>query len=119
MAGLVRRRLYKPERAPARKRGVLHKQAPVACPDANTYEIAMALASLCESAGFIIGRGGEYDSLRDEYKLIGKSLATGKAQDVTVKGFEVALLINYLRALNGGAKFDKRAMTKALGAAAI
>jgi hypothetical protein len=116
MAGPVKRPHYRPERKPGRLKGVLHNQAPVACLDANTYEIAMALASICDSADVVVGRGGEYDSLRDEYTIVGKSKITGKAQDFTVPGAYVAALIMGLRALNGG-KFDKRGLTKSMGAA--
>lgn len=112
--GLVKRRLYKPERKPARKRGVLHnKNAPVALPDASGDEIAMALFALCEEAKVRIGRAEGYDSLRDEYTVVGKSMVTGVAQDWKVKGFEVALLIGFLRQLNGG-RFDKSDMTRTL-----
>ncbi len=109
---IARRRLYKPERAPARKRGVIGACPPQACPDASSYEIAMAIDALCEEAGFKIGRGSYYDRQRDEYWLIGKSLVTGKAQDTKVHGFEVAVLIQLLRQWNGGRKFDKQGLTK-------
>lgn len=113
--GRRRNRLYKPERRPARKKGVLgHQQAPVGCPDASTKEIAMALASLCEASHVIPGRGGEYDALKDEYVVVGKSKLTRKAQDFKVEGFAVAYLIQTLRAWNGGQPFDPQALTKAV-----
>ena len=111
MSGLTKRRLYKPERRPARTKGVLDKQAPVACPDANKTEIAMALATLCHASNVAVGRGGTYDPLKDEYTVIGKVLdggrdasgaPTGRAQDITVKGHEVAALIKLARIMNGG-----------------
>lgn len=116
MAGLAKRRLYKPERRTARKRGVLQDQAPIACPDANHYEIAMALASLCQASGVAPGQGGDYDPIKDVYTIIGKDKLTGKAQDFKVEGWAVALLIAQLRVWNGGERFDKRALTKAVGA---
>jgi hypothetical protein len=100
--GLTKRRLYKPERRPARKKGVLEKHAPIGLPTANAFEIASAVASLCEQAGFEVGRGGDYDSLKDEYTVIGKSLVTGKAQEIKIQGGEVAFLIKVGRGLNGG-----------------
>jgi hypothetical protein len=112
--GATKRRLYKPERAPARKKGVSHSQAPIACPDAEAKEIAMAIYSICESADVVVGRGGDYDWLKDEYTIVGKSKATGKAQDFTVPGAAVAALIMQLRAWNGVQRFDKQAMVKAL-----
>lgn len=98
----AKRRLYKPERAPARIKGGLAKQAPNGCLDATPHEIALALFAICEQAGAKIGRSGEYDPLRDKYTVTGKSLATGKAQDFTVEGVEVANAILLARALNGG-----------------
>lgn len=111
--GRASRRLYKPERAPARKRGVLHDRAPVGCPNANNYEIAMAIASLCEASHVVPGRGLGYDPIADKYTIAGKSKATGKAQDFEIEGHAVALLINQLRVWNGG-KFDKQGLTKAM-----
>lgn len=110
MPGLTKRRLYKPERAPARKKGVigkhqkiaLYKLAPVGCPDANEGEVAKALFAIAREAGVIVGQGSGYDALRDEYSVIGKSLETGKAQDFTIAGFEVAVCIKLGRMMNGG-----------------
>jgi hypothetical protein len=100
--GITKRRLYKPERRPARKKGVLEKHAPIALPGANKYEIATALWALCKEAGVIVGQGGEYDALKDQYTVIGKSMATGKAMDFKVQGQEVAIVISIGRQLNGG-----------------
>ena len=110
--GLVSRRLYKPERKPKRFRGVLEKQAPVGCPDASHYEIAMALASICKAANMQIGRGGDYDAIKDLYVVVGK--IDGKAQDMKIEGVAVAALINQLRLWNGVHLFDKQALTKTL-----
>lgn len=102
--GLVKRRLYKKERAPARKKSILYlnKSAPVSFQDASPIEIAMAITTLCQQAGVIVGRTGEYDPLRDLYTVIGKSRMTGKAQEFTVVGDEVGALIRLARMLNGG-----------------
>ena len=110
MSGLVRRRLYKPERRPARMKGVLHDQSPVGCADANSYEIAMALASLCRASGMVVGRGGDYDSIKDMYTVVGT--VNGKAQDLKIEGAAVAALIHQLRIWNGGSPFDKRGLSK-------
>lgn len=111
--GLVKRPLYKAQRKPARKKGVLHAQAPVGCPDAHPKEIAMALAAICIQGGIKIGQGGEYNSLRDEYTLVGKS-PEGKAQDFIIEGVAVAALIEQLRVWNGG-RFERDQLTKAVG----
>ena len=113
--GKAKRRFYKPERKPTRKKGVLEidKQAPVGCLDANRYEIAMALYSLCRAATdaeIEIGRGGSYDPIRDEYTVTGK--INGKAQDMTIEGVAVAALINQLRLWNATPQFDKHALTR-------
>jgi hypothetical protein len=113
---LAKRPFYRAERKPARKKGVLGAQSPVACLDANHHEIAMALYAICESADVRIGRGGDYDALKDEYTIVGKSKITGKAQDFTVPGMAVAALIHELRAWNGVKQFDKHALTKLEGA---
>ena len=113
MSGLARRRLYKPERAPARKRGVLHKEAPVGCLGASGKEIEMAVAAICEIAHVTPGQGSGYNPIRDEYTIVGKDKRTGKAQDFVIEGVAVAALISTLRQAIG-AKFDKSAATKAL-----
>ena len=111
--GLVKRSMYRAERPAARKKGVLgHDQAPVACPDASPKEIAMALASLCGAARFKVGRGGEYDRLKDVYTVVGSG--GGKAQDIKIEGVAVAAVIGYLRDLNGTPQFDPQRLTKAL-----
>jgi hypothetical protein len=109
--GLVKRRLYKPERAAARKRGALHQEdsAPAALRDANSAEISMALYALSQEAGVIIGRAGGYDKLKDEYAVTGKSMKTGKAQDFIIKGLEVADVIMLARLMNGGPLVRKAA----------
>ena len=112
--GLKTSRWYKPERRPARTKGVLNGQAPVGCPDANNKEIAMAIFSICESADVVIGRGGEYDKLRDEYTVVGKSKVTGKAQDFKFPGLAVAALILWMRAVHNGQPFDQMALMKKL-----
>lgn len=111
---LVRRRLYKPDRPPARDlgvfgaggrgdtRGIMCRYAPVAMPEANAGEVVRAIAAICKTAGVIVGRGCGYESIRDEYTVVGKSRATGKAQDFRVKGEEVATVIRMARLLNGG-----------------
>jgi hypothetical protein len=111
IVGLTKRKLYKRERPAARKKGVLDKQAPIGCPDANKKEIALALASLAIEAKVVIGRGGSYDALRDEYTVLGKVLdgstasdgtPAGRVQDVIIQGAEVATLIKVCRMMNGG-----------------
>ena len=113
--GLVKRRLYKPERKPARKRGALYDLAPIALRDATSGEVSKAIYSLARESGVIVGQGGGYDSLRDEYTVIGKSMATGKAQDFTIAGAEVAALIGLARMLNGGRMDRRNAMRGLVG----
>jgi len=106
--GLVKRPLYKAPRPPARDKGVfgalggICKSAPNGCLDANSGEVSKALFAISLEARIKIGRGSGYDSLRDEYTVVGKSMATGKAQDFKVKGEEVAAVIQLARQLNGG-----------------
>lgn len=101
---MVKRRLYKPERKPARKKGVFKvgKNAPVALPDATPGEIAMAVYAISIQAGVEVGRGTGYDGLKDEYSVVGKSKATGRVQEFKLKGEEVATAIRLFRLLNGG-----------------
>lgn len=114
--------MYRPERAPARRKGVLNKQAPVSCPDACPEEIAMALFSIGEAAHMIPGQGGTYDALKDRYTLVGKVLdggvdaagiPTGKVQDLEIEGSAVAALIWTLRGWNGG-RYENGAIQKEL-----
>jgi hypothetical protein len=104
--GLAKRRLYKPERRPARIKGVLYGMAPIGLPDANAGEVAKALFALAKEAGVKVGRGSGYDSLRDEYTVVGKSAATGLARDYKIDGSTVAQLITFARLLAGG-KMDR------------
>lgn len=119
----ARRRLYRPERAPARKKGVLHKQAPIGCPNATPTEIAMALFSIGEQAHMIPGRGGTYDSLKDQYTLVGKVLdggkdsdgtPTGKVQDIVIEGADVAFLIRFMRTHERVRQLDSRSLLRQL-----
>jgi hypothetical protein len=100
--GLAKRRLFKPDRKPARKKGSLEAAAPLSCLDANRFEITAALYSICDAAGMVVGRAGDYDSLRDTYTVIAKSKSTGKAQELTVQGEEVGFMIGIVRQMNGG-----------------
>lgn len=101
--GLVKRPYYKKQRAPARTKGVLRAEvAPVALPEANSNEVALALFALAEEAGVVVGRAGGYDRHRDEYTVVGKCKRSGKAQDFIIKGAEVADLILLGRLMNGG-----------------
>lgn len=103
IAKLVRRPMYRKERAPARTKGILRSEAaPAALPDANSGEVALALFALADEAGVIVGRAGSYDNYKDEYTVIGKSKATGKAQDFIIHGREVADVIVLARLCNGG-----------------
>ena len=108
--GLVKRPLYKAPRPPARDKGVFGQMfakgicpsAPMGCLDANAGEVSKAIFAISLEAGVKIGRGCGYDGIKDEYTVVGKSMATGKAQDFRVKGEEVATLIQVARQLNGG-----------------
>jgi hypothetical protein len=108
--GLVKRPLYKAPRPPARDKGVFGNMfakgicpsAPNGCLDANSGEVSKALFAISLEAKVKIARGCGYDSLKDEYTVVGKSMATGKAQDFKVKGEEVAAVIQLARQLNGG-----------------
>ena len=97
-----RRRLYKPERKPARAKGVIGRNAPIALPDASRTEIATALFALAQQCGVIVGRGADYDALKDVYTVLGKSRETGRAQDFSIQGQAVADVIVMARLLNGG-----------------
>lgn len=107
---LIKRPLYKAPRQPARKKGIfsgVHRNdvcefAPGNCKDANAGEVSKAIYALAMEAGVSVGRGYGYYTDKDEYEVIGKSLATGKAQDFKIKGEVVAKLIRYARILNGG-----------------
>jgi hypothetical protein len=85
--------------------GLIHdvcQAAPIGCPDACLGEITKALYAIAKEAGVKVGRGCGYDQLKDIYVIVGKSLTTGKAQDFSVQGEEVAALIQLARILAGG-----------------
>jgi hypothetical protein len=108
------KRWYKPERHRARKKGVVGKIAPIGCPDASQAEVVSALAAICDASCVRVGRGGEYDQLKDEYTVIAKVLDggrldgiwTGKVQDVKIKGDVVADAIRWARHAWGG-RYDR------------
>lgn len=72
----------------------------------------MAIAAICRQARMQVGRGGDYDRLKDIYTVVGK--VNGKAQDLKIEGVAVAALIGQLRHWNGTPQFDPQALTKAL-----
>lgn len=94
---LVRRRLYKRERRPDHKPGVLAKQPPVGVPDASPFEIVSAVDIICRKYGIRVGQGGEYDRQRDEYVVIGKSGPRERPQEYDVPGWMVTQAIIGLR----------------------
>ena len=103
MAGLVKRRLYRPDRIPERKRGVIGKASPVSVPDATPSEVLTALSAVALQAGVKVGRGGVYDQIRDRYTVVGKSLLDGKALDIDIDGGTVGEVILACRMMRSGA----------------
>ena len=99
---LTHRRLYKPDRKPARIKGVLYNQAPICLVDATKAEVLTAIAGVCLSSGVIPARGCGYDSIRDEYTIAGYSKSDKKLKDVKVSGYEVGELIKFLRTITAG-----------------
>jgi hypothetical protein len=99
--GLTKRRLYKPERKPARTKGTIGKLAPISCLDASPFEVTAAVSSIAWLAGVQVGRGLGYDSLTDKYTVLGKSRKTGKVQDFEVSGTDVGALIAMTRIAAG------------------
>lgn len=102
MAGLVRRRLYKPERAPARAKNAIGSRSPVMLTDATDREVASALAVLGQGCGIVIGLGRDYEPIRDEYTVTAKNRATGKVGDYRIPGSDVAQVIMLARMMYGG-----------------
>lgn len=98
--GLVKRRLYKPDRKPARKKGE-RLPGPVALRGASTKEVVSAIAAACHLTNTTVGRGLGYDEQKDQYWVIAKS-PEGKVQDFRVEGEWVADAIRLTRLLNGG-----------------
>lgn len=99
-AKLVRRRMYRPERPPARKKGVFKNAPPVGALDATPHEVITSIAVVCKQLGVRPGQGGEYDPHSDYYALIGQDVATGKAQDFRIPGHLVASVIKQWRKLH-------------------
>lgn len=102
MPGLAKRRLYKPERKPARKRGVIGECSPVGVPDASPSEVINALAAIGMEAGFRVGRGGDYDRIADVYTVVGKGILDGRACDAKIAGSMVADVITTFRMMRDG-----------------
>jgi hypothetical protein len=76
--------------------------APIGLPDANSGEVLKAIVAIMKQAKSIPGRALGYDQLKDIYYVIGKSMTTGKAQDFTIQGDEVATVIKLARMMAGG-----------------
>lgn len=91
--GLVRRKMYKKERAPGRMDDLAFAMAPMAVPDAMPEEIIRACVVIARQMGFKIGIGRDYDRIKDQYVVTGKSARTKKAQDFKIPGALVALTI--------------------------
>ena len=100
--GLVKKRLYKPDRKPARIKGVLYNQAPIGLVDATKSEVLTAIMGVCLTTGVIPARGCGYDSLRDEYTIAGYNKSDKKFADVKISGQEVVVLIKFLRDMTKG-----------------
>jgi hypothetical protein len=110
--GLTKRRLYKPELPPARIKGTIGQMAPIALPDASTHEVTMAIYSFGEAIGVTVGRGLEYDQIKDEYLALGKSAKTGLARDFKVSGATIAELILRVRKMSGERRLDRAAINR-------
>ena len=89
-------------RKPARIKGVLGKASPGSIPDATPSEVLMALAAVALEAGVRIGRGGEYDQLKDRYVVTGQSILGHKAMDLTIDGGTVGEVILTCRMMRTG-----------------
>lgn len=66
------------------------------------FEINACLYAYCSNLGVEVGRKTEYNPVLDQFRVIGKSKHTGKAQDFVVEGWRVAKLIVEVRKLFGG-----------------
>ena len=99
--GLVKRKLYRRPRTPARTKAVIGKYAPIACMDASEFEVSAALAVIGHMANKDIGRGLGYDSLKDTYTVVCKNRKTAKAEDLEISGSDVAALIRMTRMMAG------------------
>lgn len=103
-AKLAKRPNYRPERRPARAKGVFKDEAPLACPGATKYEIVTALCVVAKQLGIQIGRGVGYDKHRDEYTVIGKTGRFALPQDYVIPGEYVAACILLWRKTMGAAQ---------------
>lgn len=91
---------YRPERAPARKRGVLGTEPPNECKSATPHEIITGLCIAAKQLGITIGQGGEYDKTTGMYTVVGKDIATGKVGDWKIPGHLVATITKEWRKLH-------------------
>ncbi len=99
--GLVKRRLYKPERAPARVRGSASLIGSTEL-RISKDEARLAIFALCCEAGLIVGRGLSYDKRADEFVVLAKDRESGKVVEARLAGERIAGLVAAARILNGG-----------------
>lgn len=114
--GRARRRMYKPERAPARHKSGIGLQPPVGCPDANANEVEKSIPIVCKQFGILPGRALGYDKQRDEYVVVGKTGRWALPQDYRVPGHLVAgLILNWRKVMREAGPQDPRAWLQKQG----
>lgn len=100
--GLRKRRLYKPDRAPARAKawapapGTKLTEA-----DLSLYEAELGIAAVGYDSGFIVGRIIGYDSKKNAFHVTGKRLRDGKALDARMAGWRVSRAVIAARIIAG------------------
>jgi len=100
--GLVKRRLYRPDRAPARAK---HWTPPpgVRLTEANLslYEAELGVAAVGWDSGFIVGRILGYDSRTNMFRCVGKRMSDKVAAEADIPGARVSASVIAARIIAG------------------
>lgn len=98
---MKRRRIYKPDRKPARADGI-KIDGQITEASLTMDEVRMALWCVGKNAGILIGRILGYDRMRDEFTVRACSLIDQTEFDAKIRGEVVGHVVRLARLENGG-----------------
>lgn len=100
--GLAKRRLYKPDRAPARAKHWRHDPSVrLTEADLSLYEAEIGIAAVGWDSGIGVGRVLGYDPHRNVFHVVGKRVKDKRAVDCEIAGWRVSQAVVAARILAG------------------
>ena len=106
--GLIKRRLYKPDRLPPRARAwdpgpnAMFTEA-----NLSLYEAEIGLAAVGFDSGVVVGRILGYDKRKNIFHVTGKRMVDNKAVDASIAGSRVSRAIISARILAGVSRLTR------------